>query len=86
MSLSITTDVFCECGDWVRGVSSHKVEGNAARRVAKSRGWERVRHGVRLVDVCPKCLGKPYEQHESVGMVEDTSPYAVNRVDTPPAS
>lgn len=59
MSLSVTTDVWCDrCGNWTTGVSSYKVEAKQARRNVAVIGWERIKVGYEFQDVCPTCLGK----------------------------
>lgn len=43
MSEVITTDVFCDvdgCGHWVDGVTGASPDRNAARKIARSKGWE----------------------------------------------
>lgn len=53
MSITITTDVFCDdCGmDWVHGITGNKPQRAEARRVARAAGWLCDRSG----DYCPKC-------------------------------
>lgn len=54
MSFTITTDVFCdECHDWTSGTSSHTPERGESWKLAKQRGWKKVK-GKHL---CPICLG-----------------------------
>ena len=61
MSITITTDVFCDrCPMWVHGVTGSGSRSADARRVAKASGWTR-RDGR---DLCPDCVaetadGKP---------------------------
>ena len=39
MSVTISTDVFCDqCGNWIEGVTGAKPRHKAARRVAKEAG------------------------------------------------
>lgn len=54
MSLSVTTDVFCDgCNTWVEGTHGRvKAEPAEARRIAKeAHGWWRINGQ----DLCPKC-------------------------------
>jgi uncharacterized Zn finger protein (UPF0148 family) len=56
VSITITTDVFCDvCGDWVDGVSSTKPLPKKALSAAKRDGWIRVKRDGKTIDVCPKC-------------------------------
>lgn len=66
MSLSVTTDVFCDgegCNQWVEGVSGRsRAHGREARQLAARAGWRRVtienhppRHR-QVLDLCPACL------------------------------
>lgn len=55
MSITVTTDVFCDqCGDWVFGIASHKIENKKARLNAKKQGWLRIKNQ----DICPSCKEK----------------------------
>ena len=58
MSLTVTTDVFCDCGDWTHGTVGSRIDAKAARASAKRAGWICTRRDGKLVDVCPKCQGK----------------------------
>lgn len=53
MSITITTDVFCDaCGmAWVFGCTGSRPDSRKARRAAKTEGWERRGN----LDVCPSC-------------------------------
>jgi hypothetical protein len=68
MSISVTTDVFCDiCHDnWISGLTSHTVQSVCARRIARMAGWTRVRVAGRLLDVCPECTARR-KQHDRRG-------------------
>lgn len=56
MSVTYTTDIFCEitgdtCLYWVHGVSGRGPNVKAARKVAKRLGWKRIDGQ----DICPNC-------------------------------
>jgi hypothetical protein len=54
MSITVTTDVFCDgpdCLAWINGVSSTRTQAAAARKEARRYGWSR-RNGR---DLCPEC-------------------------------
>ena len=58
MSITVTTDVFCDlCGDWHSGVSGTKPQAKDARRSAKHFGWIYKKDEVdgEMQDICPKC-------------------------------
>ncbi len=56
MSITITTDVFCDtCGQWTHGIAIDRPERRYARRIAKDRGWKRKKVHGRMRDVCPAC-------------------------------
>jgi hypothetical protein len=58
MSLSVTTDVFCDesgCHTWVAGTHGRaKAEAREARYAAGRMGWSRERRGDGFVDLCPE--------------------------------
>ncbi len=55
MSLTLSTDVFCDqCGDWTPGTVGPRNGGREARTIARSRGWTFSKHK----DLCPLCNGK----------------------------
>ena len=60
MSLTITTDVFCdECGAWnsqTGGATGMVIMGHEARRKAKSAGYVCLRENGKLLDLCPDCF------------------------------
>lgn len=57
MSITITTDVFCdECNDWVHGTTGPRSATREARSVARANGWKCDRDG----DLCPTCQGQPH--------------------------
>lgn len=54
MSLTITTDVFCDkrgCGNWVDGITGPRTDAKAARAETRRHGWKITRAG----DLCPHC-------------------------------
>lgn len=68
MSLSITTDVFCDvCCDWVNGLTtaSYGNVAGKARATAYQGGWRRVKIKGKLRDLCPKCMDKPISELEA---------------------
>jgi hypothetical protein len=59
MSLTITTDVFCDlCPGWVNGKTGGSIEAEAARQSAKGAGWQRIRVDNKLYDICKDCVEK----------------------------
>lgn len=60
MSITITTDVFCDhCADWCDGVSDGlKIRIKDARNQAKGMGWKRVLDDGAWIDLCPDCYAK----------------------------
>lgn len=56
MSITISTDVFCECGQWIHGTTGPKPFPKRARATARQAGWGTVKRGRRMVDLCPTCL------------------------------
>lgn len=55
MSITISTDVFCDgdgCAQWVVGVTGNRPHARVARKVAKSKGWKITTRK----DLCPHCL------------------------------
>lgn len=59
MSITITTDVFCDiCSRWIHGVVGPTSDARAARRVAKTNGWTRRLRNSKMIDVCPDCINK----------------------------
>ena len=61
MSITVTTDVFCDfCDDWVFGTEGPRQNSTEARATAKRHGWERIlSYSGSYVDVCPKCKDNP---------------------------
>ena len=57
MSITITTDVFCDiCGNWIFGVTGPRASARSARRRVKDNGWIRRRlPNGKMIDVCPHC-------------------------------
>jgi len=57
MSLTVTTDVFCDlCNSWVHGVSGRDYkDAKNARKCAKIEGWITKYKDRKLIDVCPGC-------------------------------
>lgn len=65
MSMTITTDVFCDdCSDWTEGVSAIKIQAKTALAIAKSRGWKRIREGNLVLDLCPACARKREQEEQ----------------------
>lgn len=65
MSITVTTDVFCDdCSNWIFGDASHKIRKNYARKIAKKNGWKHFKSPIteKMIDVCPKCW-KWYESY-----------------------
>jgi len=63
MSVTITTDVFCDvngdqCAHWTNGVTASRSDTPGARRIAKDRGWRRctIPDTGKVGDVCPPCF------------------------------
>lgn len=57
MSITATTDVFCDiCNNWIFGVTGPRSNARGARRHARENGWVRRRlSNGRRIDVCPRC-------------------------------
>lgn len=57
MSITVTTDVFCDvCNDWVEGVSGRDfADKENARKHAKQHGWIMMYWDGKLIDLCPEC-------------------------------
>lgn len=58
MSITVTTDVFCDgCGNWINGVYTHnRAAITRARSVALRNGWKVVTDSTHLKrDYCPDC-------------------------------
>jgi len=55
VSITISTDVFCDgsddCSQWIEGTTGPRSDAKAARENAKHYGWKRVRGK----DYCPAC-------------------------------
>jgi hypothetical protein len=70
MSLTVTTDVFCDypgCIQWEHGVTGVAVRGGDARRKVEQVGWVRRRFVSRststvTVDLCPAHAGASREE------------------------
>lgn len=60
MSITVTTDVFCNnCTDWTEGVSGRDfADPKAARKHAKQNGWISIYRDKKLIDLCPACKRK----------------------------
>jgi hypothetical protein len=55
MSITITTDVFCDgCGIWVSGYCGVRPNSKKARQEARANGWKCESMG----DFCPQCREK----------------------------
>ncbi len=66
MSLTISTDVFCDgpdCSDWAPGVTGPRTDARGAREEAKRVGWQIRRHG----DFCPVCAARDFITKHSGG-------------------
>lgn len=64
MTINITTDVFCECGDWVHGCTGRAPHPAAARKKAARQGWVRRWNAEanEYQDMCPRCQGLEWDQ------------------------
>ena len=62
MSLSVTTDVFCDrCPRWLCGTQGRlRAEGREARRLAREAGWVH-RDGLDLCSTCARADASPAE-------------------------
>lgn len=57
MSITITTDVFCDmCSEWIHGATGPKPFPKRSRALAFSAGWGRLKRNGRTLDLCPTCL------------------------------
>ena len=66
MSITITTDVFCDlCGDWTHGAVGVKILAKEARRASLRAGWTN-RGGK---DICPNCNGNQKFVHPDTSYV-----------------
>lgn len=64
MSITISTDVFCEeCGNWTAGATGTKPRPKAAREIAKSQGWAFFKRK----DYCPDCWEQLQKAEREVG-------------------
>lgn len=57
MSLTISTDVFCDgagCSQWTHGCTGPRTDAKAARKIAKREGWGTAAGR----DFCPACVAK----------------------------
>jgi hypothetical protein len=62
MSITITTDVFCDrCSDWVHGTTGPRPDAWTARLSATRMGWSRIKEDGKLKDICPNCNVKEYK-------------------------
>lgn len=56
MSVTITTDIFCDdCPIWTEGVAYGWPAVREAREHAKRNGWKYIKRGCVMVDLCPDC-------------------------------
>ena len=58
MSVSVTTDVFCDfCNNWEHGVTGNRAKARAARIEVGFKGWTRTwdNGSHQFKDVCPEC-------------------------------
>lgn len=54
MSITVTTDVFCDgegCSQWTHGITGPRTAADEARKAARRAGWLITRRG----DFCPDC-------------------------------
>ena len=62
MSITVTTDIFCDlCQEWKHGVSlsrSIKSASRFTRKSAKENGWVYKKIDNRMRDICPDCQRK----------------------------
>lgn len=59
MSITITTDVFCDvCGKWIHGVTGSRPDRRTARHRAKANGWIRRLCNGKMIDECSLCRAK----------------------------
>jgi hypothetical protein len=55
VSITVTTDIFCDgddCSQWTHGAVSRRTAASAARKNARRAGWKITRKG----DFCPECV------------------------------
>lgn len=58
MSVSVTTDVFCDyCNNWEHGVTGNRAKAREARKEVSFKGWTRIWENSRMcfLDCCPQC-------------------------------
>jgi predicted DsbA family dithiol-disulfide isomerase len=64
MSITISTDVFCDiCSIWNQDLtqfSTKKAQIKRVRKTAKYAGWKKVRISGQTFDLCPNCKHKEY--------------------------
>jgi hypothetical protein len=59
MSISVTTDVFCDkCNNWEHGVTGNRVKSRLARNAVKQKGWTKHIGSGSIIDLCPHCSKK----------------------------
>ncbi len=60
MSITVSTDVFCDvCHvEWVHGGTGCRKRTAEARREARAHGYKTTFKDGELIDVCPKCWQK----------------------------
>lgn len=57
MSITVTTDVFCDgCNNWTNGTSGPRTDTKTARTNAHLEGWKRSRANGN--DYCPDCYAR----------------------------
>ena len=63
MSITVTTDVFCDIceSNWVLGYVGAIEERKKARKTARDKGWNRKwnKRKRRWEDICPRCQLEP---------------------------
>lgn len=56
MSITVSTDVFCDdCSSWEDGATGSKIRAKAARAIVKEMGWKRYLVNGKWIDLCPVC-------------------------------
>ena len=67
MSITVTTDVFCDwCSSWTEGMIAKDKDIYHSRAMAREEGW-RLRWSIKrqkYEDICPKCLEKLKEEEQ----------------------
>lgn len=76
MSITVTTDVFCDwCSNWIEGTVAKCAHTQKSRAMAQESGWI-FRWSVarqRYEDICPGCLDKLEEEETNDTNVEGSA-------------